>query len=242
MQKKIGRKKNNMSERLKLEKILHPKEFLDEGKKRELSRDALVVARQAFGSEMGEEDVYNHVIEFPHILYLARNDEKLVGFSSYREFNLQHIGNVLYLDGIAVKPEFQREGLFKEINCRQISDGEYRYFAMRTQSQVIYGATKSLKAFLKPNWQMEVYPNRELKPTKEVRDLAIHLAKNELGMGDFDPETFVGRKTYGKSLYGQNPHYPGAADFFEDVLNLDSDKGDSVIIIGSLKKIGAEGW
>ena len=189
--------------------------------------DELVdIAREGFGTEMTEQDVRNHVLN-TDILYLVKDIEsdKNVAFSSY---DLVNFGNdkILYLNGIVVRRSLQKSGLFYDINKRVLSIDDFDYIVMRTQNPVIYGATKKLVK--------NIYPAQEDVP-KKIKDLASIIAMEHLHMKSFDPETFVGRGTYGVCLYDSIPHHKDTNAFFDKKLKLDYDKGDSVLIIGELK-------
>ena len=133
-----------------IEKILNPKEKVSD-----LSLDELIaIARNGFGTEMTREDIVNHIINID-ILYLLKYKNELVGFSSYdlHEFN----GNkILYLSGIVLRRDMQKNGFFKDTNKIALSEIKPKYFTMKTQNPVIYGATKNLVS--------KIYPNGEIIP------------------------------------------------------------------------------
>ena len=98
--------------------------------------------------------------------------------------------------------------------------------AMRTQNPVIYAATEKLVKTL--------YPNRNSTP-ESIRKLASIIARDHLKMERFCEETMVGRATYGTCLYDKVQRHPRADNFFDNVLKVDYNAGDSVLLLGGLK-------
>lgn len=191
---------------------------------REVLVDKLTeIARDGFGSRMERGDVESHVMSVD-ALYLLNSGDEVVGFSSY-DFLDSDDKRVLYLSGIVVKREFQKNGLFYKTQSEVISSDCFDYFTMRTQNPVMYAATQKLVK--------KIYPNNEIIPD-EIRQVARMVASNHLGMERFCDDSFVGRVTYGKCLYDQVPSHERADDFFNKELGLNFSKGDSVILIGEL--------
>ncbi|MDI6737180.1 MAG: hypothetical protein QME12_01545 [Nanoarchaeota archaeon] len=192
-------------------------------------RDTLVcrlaeIARNGFGTKITMEDVENHVMNVD-TLYLIRQEKKIIGFSSYDVLNLDE-AFILYLSGIVVEREFQKHGFFNMVNKLALSSGNFDFVAMRTQNPVIYAATEKLVKRL--------YPNKEGTP-ESIRQLASIIARDYLKMERFCEETMVGKATYGTCLYDKVQRHPRADDFFDNVLNVDYNAGDSVLLLGGLK-------
>lgn len=215
-------KKNDRTE--KIEVIHNPsKKIL--GRERENLVDKLTeIARDGFGSDMGRDDVENHVLNVD-MLYLMSVKGEMVGFSSY-EFMAFKSKRVLYLSGVAVKIGFQKKGLFGRMNKKAIAKGGFELLVMRTQNPVIYGATEKMVKVL--------YPNREMMTPEDIKEVAVRIAIGKLKMQDFDRDTFVGRKTYGQSLYTTIPDYAPTKELFDRILKLDYRSGDSVMLVGVL--------
>jgi hypothetical protein len=146
-------------------------------------------------------------------------------------------GDVLYLDGMVVEPKLQGRGLFKQVNLKQLGEKDYRYFILRTQSPVVYAAVEGLKPQLGPDCSMEIFPGQS-SPDETIRKVALCLAKDELKMKDFNAENFVGKGTFGQSLYGTSPYHPRTSRFFGETLGLDIENGDSVLVVSRFKRRG----
>lgn len=191
-------------------------------------RDTLVcrlagIARNGFGTDITMEDVENHVMKVD-ALYLIRQDDAIIGFSSY---DILHINEacILYLSGIVVERKFQKHGIFGRANRFALSSGNFDFLAMRTQNPVIYAATEKLVK--------KLYPNKAGTP-ENIRQLAAMVARNHLKMEKFCEETMVGKATYGTCLYDKVQRHLRADDFFDNVINVDYNAGDSVLLLGEL--------
>ncbi len=210
-----------------LERIVKPKTAFNESDKAKLGAEALMVAREAFGTNMTKEDVDNHFYELPDLVYLARLNKKLISFCSFRNLRSKK-KNILYLDGIVVVPKHQKQGLFRKITDTELEYGSYDYFVTRTQSAVVYGATKGLRTI------SEIYPNKDKPVPKEIKKVAKDISDNELKMKRFSLKTLVDRETYGVALHYPTPYYPGVSEFFNQDLKIEYDKGDSILIIAQV--------
>ena len=192
-----------------------------------LVKNLAEIATDGFGKERPEEDVRNHVLKVDR-LYLAFDGErdKLVAFSSYDYMDVEG-QKVLYLCGTVVRKECQQLGLFELINRMELTSCPFipDFFVGRTQNPIIYSAMSKLVK--------TAYPNKAKIPD-EIKRIGTAIAIEKLRMEDFDPETFVGRGTYGEALYGQVPNN-SARPFFDDVLKINYEKGDSVLIVGSVR-------
>jgi hypothetical protein len=178
------------------------------------------IACSAFKTNMDFEDVKHHTIGSEN-LYLMRLNDEIVGFGTTRKLN-SPIGKILYLDGVAVKEEYQQAGLFKKF-LEQVRNGE-DFVAGRTQNPVIIGTCKKQipGAF---------YPNGVLPPER-VKLVGEFIAKAVLNMDDYNRENFVGKGTYGRSLYSEIPKYENTDYIFK---NIDFAKGDSLIFVVDCK-------
>jgi hypothetical protein len=172
------------------------------------------IARNGFGTAMTAEDVQTHVTGVDR-LYLIRERENIVGFSSYDQHD-----DVLYLNGIVVHRDCQKRGIFGHVNSIALRDAYPAHFAMRTQNPVVYGATKKIVR--------EIYPREPLLPPKHILEIA-----RRYGGGQMEEDTFVIRGCYGTSLYDRIPAHEDRR-LFDNVLKLDYGRGDAVIIVGVL--------
>jgi hypothetical protein len=202
---------------LQLERIISPGMALEQDEQETLVSQLTQVAQSAFGTHITEEDVRNHVLT-ADVLYLLRTADEPVGFSAYT--TRMHDGAcILYLSGIAVQRELQGSGFFNRVNQLALAAEQPDYFAMRTQNPVIYGATKKFVG--------KIYPNGETIP-EHIKAIGALFAGLE-----FDPETFICRRTYGTCLYDRVPEYSGARAFFDGKLGLNYAAGDSIVIVGT---------
>lgn len=196
------------------------------GDEREALVDELTeIARDGFGSQMTREDVENHVLK-TEILYLVREKNNVVGFSSHNRLKING-RSVLYNNGIAIKRNAQRKGIYYEVNKEAMNLNKFDFVAMRTQNPVIYGATLKLVK--------QLYPDGYEIP-EEIKEIGKTIAKDYLKMLRFDENTFIGRGTYGCSLYNTVPRYKDESinKFFDETLGLDYSAGDSVLLVGKL--------
>jgi len=215
-----------MEQKTLVERTLEPSRVF-QGREREKLLDQLVsIARDGFGTDMTREDVENHVFKVGE-LYLVQVDRALVGFAGYDHIRFKD-KNILYLQGIVIRRDFQRHGLFHRVNTKAINYNGFDFLAMRTQNPVIYAATQKLVK--------ELYPNGTPAP-EVVAEIAKYIARDFLKMKDFDDQTFVGRSTYGVCLYDfiPQPVHGRANSFFNQSLRLNYAQGDSVLLVGALK-------
>jgi hypothetical protein len=185
------------------------------------------VATDGFGKLRPEADVRNHVLRVDR-LYLAFDEAqgRLAAFSSYNYHNVCG-KNVLYLCGTVVRKEYQQQGFFGLINRLEIANSPVMpdLFVGRTQNPIIYSAMSRLVR--------TAHPNGEQIP-EHIKNVGMVIARDMLAMPDFDPDTFVGRGTYGECLYDEIP-YSKARPFFDKALKLDYKQGDSVLVVGELQ-------
>jgi hypothetical protein len=213
---------------MEIKKLIRPNETLSDSNKEIFLRDTLQLARAGFGPGVTEEDVKNHVLMTPTIVYLIEEEGKSIGFSSYREFEFGS-ENILYLDGIVVQPSQQGKGLFKKINDIQLGQEDYTLLATRTQSPVIYRALQKLDRMGK------MYPNPETETPERIRNVLKYVGEEKLGMENISLENSVDRGTYGEGgMYAERPVHPTITPFFNEQLEIDYLAGDSVLIVGEL--------
>lgn len=229
---------DNTCRDLSIEAIKEPKRSLSQKEKQDMGETLLQISRSGFGTNMTRDDVINHVFEKPNLLYLIRDGNKMIGFSSFREFYFGPGKETLYLDGTVVTPDCQGRGIFRRVSDAQIARGTYDYVTMRTQNPIVYGATCGLGGIA------GVFPNKDMiegraSPVMALgegaRDVALQVAER-LGMHKFNPDTFVERGTYGVALNNPIPYHKTASKLFDNVLNLNYHNGDSVLIVAPLSK------
>ncbi|HLC57591.1 MAG TPA: hypothetical protein VJH95_03395 [Candidatus Nanoarchaeia archaeon] len=189
------------------------------------------IAQDGFGSGITQEDVRRHIENSGFVFVFESRKHEFArrnpfGFSAY---SVLDVGGkkVLYLEGIVLRKEFQKCGIFGYVNRAELGLGCFDFFAMRTQNPVVYAAAEKLVD--------KLYPNGEQMP-EEFRKVGRVIALGYLEMDDFAEENFVGRKTYGTSLYERIPRHGKADKLFDNVLKLDYNAGDSVLLIGKPRK------
>ncbi len=161
---------------------------------KKLVTHATNVASNAFKRHMSESEVKDHLIG--DSLYLLINDNQLNGFAVFN-----HLEDILYLKGIAVKQDNQKTGFFNHVIKGELKSLNYKFISLRTQSAVMYNAVLNLtiKGLLK-----EVHPS-SIKPNKQVIN-ALKKVKSHLNMkGD----SFITKRFYGECLYGEEYYYKG---------------------------------
>ena len=204
-----------------LETIYNPYKTFSGIERKTLLDQLTDIAREGFGTQITRDDVENHVFDV-HSLYLIKDRGEIVGFSAYDRINEK---NILYLQGIVLRQDYQKGGLFTRVNQQALSLKDFDYLAMRTQNPVVYSATEKIVDAL--------YPCSSTIPY-DVKEIATRIAKEYLGMKSFSSETFVSKATYSCSLYDIIPQHKCSSAFFDNILELDYQAGDSVLLLGGL--------
>ncbi len=183
------------------------------------------IARNAFGKSKKQSDMENHVKG--DTLHLLFHDGELAGFASYIKYEY-HGKAILYLNGIAINKNYQKNGLFYGSLSTALGEVNPDYLTMRTQSIVVYRATQNLVSC--------VYPNTNA-PEAEAIEIGKYVA-SKLGMNSYLADQFVERGTYGKSLYGHVPTVDNLEllHLFNSKLGMDNGRGDSIVIVCPINK------
>ncbi len=200
-----------------LERIKDPESFF-----RRNSREFLEVVsavRSAFGTTMTEQDIYDHVTQ-PKKVFLLRNTGGIFGMCSYTP---KMIGgeSILYIDGIAIDPRMQGQGIFRNATLSALEDE--KFLGLKTQNPRMY---RALQKFCD-----RIYPNESLCIPEDINKRMEELAKTLAVKTD---EKKVIRGIYGRSLYPQAPVHHLASNFFDNILNVDYRAGDSVLCLGMI--------
>lgn len=184
------------------------------------------LTNKGFGIGTTVEDVKNHV--FPlNRLYLAFEDDTLVAFASFDHHRFAG-KDILYLSGIIVDPECQKQGVFTHINKTEIEASNPDYLVMRTQNPVVYGATKR-------HLTETLYPNCEKASDEALlvaAAIAIHHNYPLSQLQDYF-DLLVVRGAYGTSFYDTIPFDKDGTKVF-DSLNMDYMGGDAVVLVGKV--------
>ena len=200
-----------------LEKIEEPEIFFNENKK--YFDQTVKVVREAFGSLMTEEDIYNHLTE-PKKVYILKDNEEVFGMYSMTPKDIA--GNkIFYVDGIAINPKKQGKGIFKNVTHKVREDENF--VALRTQNPCMHRALEKLCG--------NIYPNIEGNMPEEIESLMKSLSNNLMMPVD---NQMVARKFYGKSLYSSITKNKRSSYLFDKILGIDYNAGDSVLCIARL--------
>lgn len=198
-----------------LERIIIPEDYFR--KNRADFLNTVKVVRNAFGSEMKEDDIYNHLVE-PEQVYLVRKERSIVGMCSYTSIKLDS-ESILFIDGIAINPCTQGKGLFKKITDKVING--HKYIGLKTQSPRMHQALSSYVDEIFPNFSMQ----KNSKLDKIISELGQKLNLN------IDNDSVI-RGNYGQSLYQQEQKHNSSSKLFNQILNIDYQGGDSVLCVG----------
>lgn len=199
--------------------------------------DFYPVALSAFSqnkSERFQEDVIKHLFEVD-ILMLAFNDnagyqrgknvERGIAFRTYTSFEVDG-SKILYVEGTAVDPAFQGKGFYQEFSNAITRNGEYDYVTSRTQNPVVITAMTKVFGKVSPVTK---------KPNKTEKEICEVLARR-LGMnGEYNSETLVCRKIYGKMLNGVKPCISNSISRKMNRM-LEIEKGDCLLAISKTKE------
>ncbi len=146
--------------------------------------------------------------------------------ASYNRRDISGSPSIL-VEGIAIDPEFQAKGLFKEITDL-FANGESAIF-LRTQNPRMYAALA--------NYCSSVYPNPNMDIPIGIRDVHQGFASY---LGSEISFKGVVKGHYGGLLYGEEPTHPIFSEFFKNDLEMDLHNGDAVLLLGyrSYEEIG----
>ena len=191
------------------------------------------VVRAGFGRNLDFDDIYKHVT-MPQEVYLLRNG-KISAMASYNR--RVFIGkNCLIVEGIAMLPEVQGKGLFREMTCNaQTSETKNKteIVCLRTQNPRMYRALEK--------YCRSVYPGQPVK-MNNLDDLALAIANMVCSrklikefasyLNCSADENCVVRGYYGGLFYGQEPHHPKIDSLFTE-LGVNLCKGDGLLVVGA---------
>ena len=131
-----------------LEQILFKKEFFN--KNQNDFKEVVKVVREAFGTEMTEQDIYEH-LTIPQKVFLLRNGRGIFAMGSYTSKDIQG-KSILYIEGVAIHPLMQGRRVFEEMTSQVLEDETY--LSLRTQSPRMYSAFTKLCGSVYPNVAM----------------------------------------------------------------------------------------
>lgn len=165
---------------------------------------------------MDYQDIYNHVTA-PETVYLLEGNGSVLAMASYSRALLSGIPSVI-VEGIAVDPEIQGRGVFREMT--DYARAGTAVICLRTQNPRMYRALETYCSY--------IYPGRTEMPAAvaEVRNALAKRLNCEA-----DNEGIV-RRCYGASLYREEPRHTEISPLFKERLGLDLSNGDAVLVVG----------
>ncbi|MBT5021525.1 hypothetical protein HOK51_09745 [Candidatus Woesearchaeota archaeon] len=215
-------------ENCKIDLIRNPSSFFSDSEKVNLTNCLLAVARDGFGSLIPKSEVENNLFHADAV-YLIEHQNEFKGFCSYKFLDFEN-QKLLFLKGVVIKQELQDLGLFYEINNRvlkqnELSDTEFDYLVMRTQSPVVYSASETIVKNL--------YPSKDIlsNPTPVSID---KIMDHFVGLSGLTQKDSLIRGLYGRCLYAKTPKHKNANNLFNNILRVDYDAGDAVVLVGKL--------
>ncbi|MBU2615723.1 MAG: hypothetical protein KKC19_01325 [Nanoarchaeota archaeon] len=195
-----------------VERIEDPKSFF---KDEDNLKQVTSVVRCAFGRNLDQEDIYEHVTS-PEFIYLLRNRTEVLAMASYNKTSFSGFPS-LVVEGIAIKPSIQGQGVFREITDLVLDEP---IICLRTQSPRMYRALEK--------YCRDVFPKDEKTPKaieEILRELALYL--------DCKVEAdFIIPCYYGGLFYGEEPTHKNLSNFFKHKLKMNLDQGDALLVAG----------
>lgn len=219
--------KTETSEEIKILKIRNPKEFFI--KKNNIFENVIDMVRNSFGSDMTEEDIYNHLTS-PKDIYLVFNGKKILAMGAYTPRII--LGeSLLHIEGVAIHSSAQGKGLFKQMTSKALNNE--RFLGLTTQNPCMHRALEKVSLFVCPNLNCKISCTYEnVNECNYVMILKKNFSK-EIGL--HTDEQSVARGFYGKSLYTKPfPTYKSSSELFDKFLHIDYLSGDSVVCLGVL--------
>ncbi len=168
-----------------------------------------------FGRELDFKDIYEH-ITVPEKLLVLR-DNKIKAMASYNTQSFCGFKSLI-VEGIAIHPGFQGNGIFKDLTTVACSDHEV--VCLRTQNPFMY---RALEKFCRITFPSENrYPKQFDKILQEFAEY-LKCSPNE---------NKVIKNHYGGLFYGKEPTHPKISKFFRETLCMNLNNGDAVLVGG----------
>ncbi len=232
-----------------LETVSNPSDTLSSANKADIVSQSIPIARAAFRNEgVTESDAILHAINVSTGVYLRDSSGKLIGFSGCIPESI--LGRtVIHLKGTALMPNIQGEGLYSLITVLRIlfevekHNSENILIGTRTQNPIVF-YTMSDKLGLYPRISSDI--PADLKPIARAYVDVLFEKHSDFHPQtiDFDPNTFIIRRSYGGvgsdgkeygfSMYGNNipwlKNNERINHFIKD--NLDLNNGDAFLLLG----------
>lgn len=161
------------------------------------------------------QDIYNHITS-PQKVFLLRNGE-ILAMASYNSVSLSGLPSLI-VEGIAVAPEVQGKGIFRELTDKALK--KEHLVCLRTQNPRMYRALEK--------YCSKVYPNGNELPRaifEVFGDLASHMNCKT------DAREVV-KGYYGSLFYGKEPIHEKVSALFKQRLSMNLNEGDAVLVVG----------
>ena len=204
---------------------------VSESLSREYLNTAVEIASSGFGAPISEtfaEDVRHHLLDH-HVVFVAdQQTQEPIGFLSSHFFDIANQG-VLYISGLVVKADRQRQGVGRHLVETVLADQRQQgktvdYITGRTQNPVI--------ALSRRRYCETVYPI-DAQPTESVLQVAQGIRSHLKMSGDFDEQLLVNRNTYPGALFVDRPKTHD--EYINTFFTKNVGPADSVFIIGKPK-------
>lgn len=235
--------------------VQDPTKTLDEQAREVLIQECIPVARKAFGNDgVTESDIRLHVMGVSTAIFVKNADDRVIAFST-TVLKADRTPPIIYLEGTAVLPEYQKYGFYGALVAMRILSGQERLagqqdllICTRTQSPIVF-RFMSRKLGLYPRVE-EPIPD-DLARIAEEFALVIRNEHSDFLSKDglvFNRDTFVMRKAYGIvdaqgeehgfCMFGDNVPWVVDDEAVNDFIraNVNLQDGDAIILLGSYDK------
>lgn len=178
---------------------------------------AVELVAAGFSRPVSPELIADTELHLPaHMSISALDGETIIAFAS---FDIYADGDLLYLKGVMIHPDYQSSGLASQMSRLCIEQSRARFYGLRTQSPRMWAAGSKLCDI----W----LPAIDGSTDSELLEMAAHLA-------EYGNYPYV-RGIYEEAMYGEKPnhHDPAIQAWWDD--NCDFHAGDAVICIGRLR-------
>ncbi len=184
------------------------------------------VAQSAFGqlhSEKFAHDVKSHALDHTEILIVQNESGKTIAFRIWDVIG-GHSKPIIYLAGMCVSSEYQKNGLGPAmietaIRIAEQTHKDWGYVVLRTQN---WAMQKSMASIAEKSGLYQKFGDSNIAPDLQS---AAKVVADKNGDPYFDSETLVSRGIYGASLYGNSQSFQEGFD------GLNAENGDAAYCV-----------
>lgn len=153
--------------------------------------------------------------------------DRIAAFASYNFLSYWKNKAFIYFSGIVVDPSLQGLNYGSLLIQEVMKKNGAKLAVLRTQSPIMYNSFAKV---------CRVFPSFDGKKTPgEIKDIGEYVARNILGMSDYDPQEMTEKGTYHKPLYGKEPVLDNSSLDKKFKQKINATRGDSLIVVGTLK-------